>query len=74
MKILISAYACEPNKGSEPGVGRSWLVELAKYHRVWVITRDNNQSSIEGYLKCNPGLYNENMKFIYVRLSKMLTF
>ena len=23
-KILLSAYACEPNKGSEPGVGWEW--------------------------------------------------
>lgn len=36
MKILLSAYACEPNKGSEPGVGWSWATEYAKQHQVWV--------------------------------------
>lgn len=30
MRILLSAYACEPNKGSETGVGRSWANELVK--------------------------------------------
>ena len=24
MQILLSAYACEPNKGSEPEVGWKW--------------------------------------------------
>ena len=24
MKILLSAYACEPNTGSEPNVGWNW--------------------------------------------------
>jgi glycosyltransferase involved in cell wall biosynthesis len=74
MKILLSAYACEPNKGSEPGVGWNWAVALAKYHQVCVVTRDNNQPTIENYLKSNPQLLNENLKFIYVGLSKKLTF
>lgn len=48
MKILLSAYACEPNKGSEPGVGWHWALELAKLdHEVWVLTRANNQTNIE---------------------------
>ncbi len=48
MKILLSAYACEPNKGSEPGVGWHWAVELAKLgHEVWVITRCSNRAAIE---------------------------
>ena len=46
MKILLSAYACEPNRGSEQGVGWSWAVELSKHHEVWVITRYNNEPTI----------------------------
>lgn len=30
MKILLNAYACEPNRGSEPGVGWHWAIELSK--------------------------------------------
>jgi glycosyltransferase involved in cell wall biosynthesis len=51
MKILLSAYACEPNKGSEPGVGWNWARALV--HRgdvVHVITRSNNRPSIEAAL------------------------
>lgn len=74
MKILISAYACEPNKGSEPGVGWGWATELARHHQVWVVTRDNNRPVIEAYLESNPEFRNENLKFIYVGLPKILTF
>jgi len=49
MKILLSAYACEPNKGSEPGVGWNWTLALARRgYEVHVITRSNNRPNIEG--------------------------
>src|SRR6185312_15755485 len=48
MKILLSAYACEPHKGSEPGVGWNWMLELIRQgHNVSVITRENNRAVIE---------------------------
>lgn len=74
MKILLSAYACEPNKGSEPGVGWSWATEYAKHHQVWVLTRDNNEPTIKKYLEEKSEYNNENLHFIYVGLSKKLTF
>lgn len=74
MKILLSAYACEPNKGSEPGVGWSWAVELSKYHDVWVVTRDNNEPTITAYLADHPEYRNPRMHFIYIGLPKKLTF
>lgn len=46
-KILLSAYACEPGKGSEPGVGWNWVRQIARYNEVWVITRENNKPLIE---------------------------
>lgn len=45
--FLVAAYACEPNEGSEPGVGWNWSIELSKYHNVIVITRENNRQKIE---------------------------
>lgn len=47
LKVLISAYACEPGKGSEPAVGWNSVLEAARRHDVWAITRTNNQASIE---------------------------
>lgn len=49
MKILLSAYACEPNKGSEPGVGWNWALNLSKDPQkdVYVLTRRNNKKVID---------------------------
>ena len=48
--IIVSAYSCEPLKGSEPAVGWNWVLELGKRNRVHVITRANNQTVIEQHL------------------------
>ena len=50
LKILLSAYACEPNKGSEPEVGWQWALNLSEEgHDVYVITRTNNRRNIDSY-------------------------
>jgi len=54
LKILLSAYACEPGKGSEPGVGWNFARHLADHHEVWVLTRANNRQVIEDELTRNP--------------------
>ena len=47
-RVLIGAYACEPNQGSEPGVGWHWALEAANTgFEVWVVTRANNREAIE---------------------------
>ena len=70
MKILLSAYACEPNRGSEPEVGWNWALTLAnKGHDTFVITRKNNKKSIKKYLLKNK---KNNLKFIYYDLPKFL--
>lgn len=38
LKVLVSAYACHPEQGSEPGVGWNWMREIARYHDVWLLT------------------------------------
>jgi glycosyltransferase involved in cell wall biosynthesis len=55
MKILISAYSCEPAQGSERGVGWNVVREVARYHEVWVLTRpDESREAIEKELSVNP--------------------
>jgi glycosyltransferase involved in cell wall biosynthesis len=54
LRILVSAYACEPEKGSEPGVGWNWVREIARVDEVWVITRTNNREPIERALALEP--------------------
>lgn len=50
IKVLISAYACEPGKGSEPYQGWRWANSLAQHCDVTVLTRANNRGSIEAAL------------------------
>lgn len=71
LKVLISAYACEPHKGSEPGVGWNWVKQIAKFAEAWVITRANNKEVIEEELRRNP---DPNLHFIYVDLPKWMRF
>lgn len=71
MNILLSAFACEPNKGSEPGVGWNWAINLAKKHNVYVITRGESQPYIEKYMKENPI---ENLFFFYFEDNGMMHF
>lgn len=49
-RILLSAYACEPGKGSEPGVGWNFAQQLAEEYDVWLVTRENNRPAIEAAL------------------------
>jgi glycosyltransferase involved in cell wall biosynthesis len=66
MKVLISAYSCEPGKGSERGVGWNVAREVARHHEVWVLTRpDESKDAIEAELAANP---ESNLHFVYFTL------
>lgn len=71
MRILVSAYACEPEKGSEPGVGWNWVCHIACSHEVWVLTRANNRSVIETALEREPL---PSLHFIYFDLPRWMCF
>lgn len=64
MKVLLSAFACEPNRGSEQGVGWNWGVSLARSGvEVVVLTRSEGKAAIERELD-KIGLCN--LQFHYV--------
>ena len=66
MKVLISAYSCEPNQGSERGVGWNIVRQVANHHQVWVLTRpDESAEAIEAELMRNPV---PNLRFVYFTL------
>jgi len=77
IKVLLISYACEPNKGSEPGIGWNWAVHLSKLADVVVVTRKNNKQNIKKELyKKNY----DNLSFIYFdipiisKIKKILPF
>lgn len=66
MKVLLSAYACEPGRGTELGVGWNTVREVARYHEVWVLTRpDDGREAIEAELARHPV---PNLHFVYFTL------
>lgn len=64
MKILVSAYACSPYKGSEPGVGWAAVLRIASKHEVLVITGSRGRSDLERAAK--EGLIPHNVRFAHL--------
>lgn len=54
MRVFIIAFACEPGRTSEPGVGWNVVGELAKRHQLTVLTRCNNREQIELFCSSHP--------------------
>lgn len=64
MRLLLSAYACRPTTGSEPGCGWNWAIHLAaRGIEVHVVVAKRNQEAIEAGLRSNPIA---NLHFSYV--------
>jgi glycosyltransferase involved in cell wall biosynthesis len=72
LKIFVSAYACEPNLGSEIGVGWHWVLEMSKYFDLWVLTRRSNKQNIEAWITKHPEF--KHINFIYYDLPYYLRF
>jgi glycosyltransferase involved in cell wall biosynthesis len=72
MRILAFAYACEPDRGSEPGAGWLWARMIAGYGDVTVITRANNREVIEAALPGTPE--RDRLRFVYVDLPHWARF
>lgn len=68
LSILINAYACSPNMGSEPGMAWNWCVNLAKYCELHIITEGEFQNKIEDVLPTLP--QGKNMHFYYNPVSE----
>jgi glycosyltransferase involved in cell wall biosynthesis len=65
MRVLLSSYACEPGKGSEPEVGWQRALHMLAYaDEVWVLTRSNNQTVIER----DPLSRKQGLHFLYFDL------
>ncbi|MFS4482695.1 glycosyltransferase family 4 protein [Hyunsoonleella sp. 2307UL5-6] len=55
--VVLSAYSCDPSKGSEPGNGYNWADQLAKYgHKVYCITTSKGKAAITRSNQNNPNL------------------
>ena len=72
LRLCLSLYACEPHRGSEPGVGWAWALGMAKRHETWVLTRTNNRGAIENELDRLAIPESERPHFVWVDLPKWI--
>ena len=68
LSILINAYACSPNMGSEPGMAWNWCTNLAKYCELHIITEGEFKDKIEATVPSLP--QGKNMHFYYNPVSE----
>lgn len=54
INVLLNAYAVSPTWGSEPGLGWNWMVNLARYCNVFVITEGEWKEEIENAVSALP--------------------
>ena len=64
MKILISAFACDPRLGSESYVGYTAVSALARKHECWVLTSERNRPILENLRR--SGQLSGNLHFSYL--------
>lgn len=65
-RILINSYACCPGMGSEPGMGWNWIVSLAKYCELHIVTEGEYRPQIEEWVqRPEHKSLSRNMHFYY---------
>lgn len=72
--ILATAYAINPYKGSEDGMGWNFVLQIARFNNVVAITRENNRSSIEKYISEHPNELYRRITFLYFDLPYWMRF
>lgn len=50
-KICFVAYCCEPGRGSEWGLGWSYVQEMSRTQPVWVVVHDDCRQALDRYLR-----------------------
>lgn len=70
LSILINAYACSPEMGSEPGMAWNWCVNLANHCELHIITEGEFCDKIEAILPTLP--QGKNMHFYYNPVSEKI--
>lgn len=54
--VLATAYAINPYKGSEDGTGWQYALQIAKYQKLIIYTRENNEAPIKKFISENRHL------------------
>lgn len=65
MKILVNCIVYSPYKGSEPGMGWSFISQMSKYHELFILVETNFKTDIDNYLSEHPD-EKKNKNFVYL--------
>jgi glycosyltransferase involved in cell wall biosynthesis len=76
ISVFATAYAINPLKGSEDGMGWNFVMQMAKNVDVIAVTRKNNREAIEKYQIVNPEFSEQysHIKFLYFDWPKWMIF
>lgn len=66
-KVLMLAFACEPDEGSEPEVGWKWAQVMARSCDITVVTQRKNQPRIEQWYREHPE-QDKGIRYSYLEL------
>lgn len=71
MRILYYSFSCEPNAGSDEGLGWLWPFYMRNDHEVYVVTRKDREPQIARYLREHDI---KNMQFFYCDIPDWMNF
>ncbi|WP_051718770.1 glycosyltransferase family 4 protein [Hymenobacter sp. IS2118] len=76
MKILLSAYACDPTHGGEGGNGFNWAWETATLgHEVWCLTTPWGQQAVMAEMRARAGHpAAQRLHFLFVKVPGWVEF
>jgi glycosyltransferase involved in cell wall biosynthesis len=75
IKVLMTAYAIHPYKGSEDATGWNHVIQAAKGNEIIAVTRKNNREGIEKFIKENPDVEElKRVEFMYFDFPKWMLF
>jgi hypothetical protein len=67
--ILLSVFACSPNRGSEAGVAWNWVLALRRRDvSLTVVTQERNRAAIEAWCASDAKAQLVDVQFIFVSL------
>ncbi len=70
LRVLVTAYACDPTRGSESAVGWGWSTAIARYHDLWIIAGEYCRETVEAELARRPELQ-PHMRFFFIRQKQL---
>ncbi|MGD1845809.1 MAG: glycosyltransferase family 4 protein [Salibacteraceae bacterium] len=72
--ILLTAYAVNPYKGSEDGMGWNFIHQAALHQNIIAVTRKNNRPAIEKFLEAHPDHACQSVTWAYYDLPYWMRF